>query len=151
MTTIIKDKATIEMTETEMKALVRNALMVAGREMGETGDHWPVIKKTIADLMGDWERLRIEREVHAEMKRHLYEQLAAMEQILLTCPKEEQKIIAPRLAELREVYNAFFSNVEKEELYLEDDIELYLEEAEKPLHIRRAEAIIETLEEEQDA
>ncbi len=150
MTTSKEQKMAFELTETEMQTLVRNALMVAGQEMGEKGDHWPVIKQTITDVMRDWEALRIEREVHAEMKRHLYQQLAAMEQILLTCPKEEQKDIAPRLAELREIYDAFFTDVEREELYLEEDYELYLDEAEKPLHIRRAETIIETLEEEKE-
>lgn len=151
MTTHTKqEEAVFDLTETQMQSLVRNALMVAGQEMGEKGDHWPVIKQTVTDVMRDWENLRIEREVHAEMKRHLYQQLAAMEQILLTCPKEEQKTVAPRLAELREIYDAFFTDVEREELYLADDVELYLAEAEKPLHIRRAEAIIQTLEDEDE-
>lgn len=145
---------TFELTEADMQRLVRNALLVAGQELGESGDHWPVIKQTIADLMQDWEQLRIEREVHAEMKRHLYEQLAAMEQVMLTCTKEEQKDIAPRLSNLRQVYDAFFTDVEKEELYLADDTELYLddgeEEEDRPLHIRRAEAIVDTLEEKEN-
>jgi len=146
-----QEETTFELTETQMQNLVRNALMVAGQEMGEKGDHWPVIKQTITDVMMDWENLRIEREVHAEMKRHLYQQLAAMEQILLTCSADEQKTVAPRLAELREIYDAFFTDVEKEELYLADidEEDLYGEEG-KPLHLRRAEAIIQTLEEDDE-
>lgn len=147
MTTTTQQTTTFTMTESEMQTLVRNALMVAGQEMGETGDHWPVIKQTITDVMRDWEQLRIEREVHAEMKRHLYQQLAAMDQVLLTCPAEEQKELAPRLAELRDVYDAFFTSVENEDVILNDN-ELYLADIEKPRHVRRAEAIIETLQED---
>ncbi len=146
MTAKQPQETVFEMTETQMQALARNALMVAGQEMGAEGDHWPVIKQTITDVMRDWEQLRIEREVHEEMKRHLYEKLAAMEQILLTRPKKEQDSITPLLRELREVYDAFFTDVEKEELYLADDVELYLDDSEKPLHLRRAEEIIKTLE-----
>jgi len=148
MTTTKTQTTTFQMTESQMKDLVRNALLVAGQEMGETGDHWPVIKKTIKDVMLDWEQLRIEREVHAEMRSHLYQQLAAMEQVLLTCTSEDQKLYSPKLAQLREVYDAFFTRVENEEVVLDD--ELYLADIEKPIHIRRAEAIIETLEEETD-
>lgn len=138
------ETTTIEMTEDDMKTLVRNALMVAGQEMGETGDHWPVIKNTIKDVMRDWEELEVERAVHAEMKRHLYEQLHAMEEVLKTCTPDVKADVAPRLMELREVYDAFFSDVHQETIYLADDED----EEDKPLHIRRAEAIIETLEEE---
>lgn len=150
MTAMQTQETVLEMTEAQMQTIVRNALMVAGQEMGAEGDHWPVIKQTITDIARDWEQLRIERAVHAEMKKHLYQELAAMEQILLTCPAEEQKAMTPRLRELREVYDAFFTDVEKEELYLADDVELYLDDAEKPLHVRRAEAIIKTLEESDD-
>lgn len=151
MATETKETVEMKLTETQMQNLVRNALMVAGLEMGEDGDHWPVIKQTIRDVAQDWENLRIEREVHAEMKKHLYQQLAAMEQVLLSCSKKEREQAAPRLAELREIYDAFFSDVEKEELYLADDTELFLDEADKPLHLRRAEAILESLEEDDHA
>lgn len=148
MTATKTETVTMKMTETEMKNLVRNALMVAGQEMGAEGDHWPVVKETIRDVLRDWEALRVERNVHAEMKSNLYQELAAMDQILLTCTEEEQKAIAPYLAQLRELCDAFFADTGKEELYLADDNELYLDDADKPLHIRRAEAIIETLRED---
>ena len=41
-----------------MVSLVRNALLVAGHEMGANGDHWPVIKSTIHSIMKDWEDLK---------------------------------------------------------------------------------------------
>jgi len=146
--TSINSKEKIHMTESDMKNLVRNALMVAGHEMGEAGDHWPVIKNTIKDVMRDWEQLEIERTVHAEMKRHLYEQLVVMQEILESCKLEVKADVAPRLAELRDVYDAFFEDVKEDVLYLADvEEELYLAEEETPLHIQRAEAIIDTLEE----
>ena len=139
----------IKMSETDMKKLVRNALMIAGQEMGETGEHWPVIKSTIKDVMHDWEQLEIERNVHAEMKTHLYKQLTVMKKILKTCKPEVHANVAPRLAELESVYDAFFEDVKEDVIYLADeDDELYLSQEDTPLHIRRADAIIDTLEEE---
>ncbi len=58
-------------TETQMVGLVRNALLVAGQEMGADGDHWPVINSTIHSIAKDWENLQIERNVHTELKTHL--------------------------------------------------------------------------------
>jgi len=136
---------TIEMTENDMKKLVRNALMVAGQEMGESGDHWPVIKNTITDIMHDWEMLDAERAFQDEMKEHLYGQLHAMEEVLSTCETETQKEVAPRLRELREIYDAHFTKPTHETIDLTGD-----EEAEKPLHIKRAEAILSTLEEDDE-
>jgi len=43
------------MPEEQMVHLMRNALLVAGHEMGADGDHWPVVKATIHSLMKDWE------------------------------------------------------------------------------------------------
>ncbi|MDX9689291.1 MAG: hypothetical protein EOM37_00065 [Proteobacteria bacterium] len=139
--------AVYEMTEDQIKTLVRNSLLVAGRELGENGDHWPVIKNTITGIMLDWEKLAHEREVQAEMKKHLYDQLHEMERILETAPEEEKVIAAPALAELREIYDAYFSQVDREEIAMTDE-ELEAEGYEKPMHIRRAEAIIEEMMEE---
>lgn len=156
MTTNIENKVTYEtytMTEAQMKKLARNALMVAGHEMGEKGDHWPVIKNTITDIMMDWEKLETERNVQAEMKIHLYAQLEEMEGKLKDCTEEERKAAAPLLSELREIYEAFFTQAAVEELYLtdsEDDNELFLEQMEKPAHVKRAEAILDTLMEDDD-
>lgn len=130
----------ITLSEDAMKKLVRNALMVAGQEMGKTGDHWPVVKRTIEDIMRDWEQLEIERAVHAEMKKHLYEQLRAMEDIVDTCRPEIREQATSRLGELREIYDAFFEDVR-------DTFPEEVDEENLPLHVRRAHAIIDTLEE----
>jgi len=139
------ENITVEMSENDMKTLVRNALMVAGQEMGETGDHWPVIKNTITDIMHDWEMLEAERAFQDEMKAHLYGQLKAMEEVLATCSAETQAEVAPRLAELREIYDAHFERPAHETIDLTGD-----EDADKPVHIKRAEAILRTLEEDDE-
>jgi hypothetical protein len=130
----------LKLTEAQMVQLTRNALLVAGQEMGETGDHWPVIKSTIHSIMKDWEQLQIERNVHAELKIQLYEQLREMERILPTCTADVQADAAPKLKELREVYDAYFTDIDEDKLILDD--------AEVPQHVKRAKAIIETLEAE---
>ena len=38
--------------------------------MGD-GDQWPVVKDTVYRVMKDWEDLKVERAVHAEMKIHI--------------------------------------------------------------------------------
>jgi hypothetical protein len=130
---------TAKMTEEQMVGLVRNALLVAGLEMGgPEGDHWPVIKDTIHNVMKDWEDLKTERNVHAEMRVHLYAQLEKMEAILTTCPDDVKADAAPKLKQLRELYDAHFTEIDKNDIYLSDE--------ETPAHVKRAEAIIKTLE-----
>ncbi len=102
-----------------------------------------MIKATIRDLMKDWEELQTERAVQSEMKRHLYAQLETMEGILPTCSPDVQAEVGPQLAELREVYDAYFTEAD-------DDNELILVDIEPPMHVKRAEAIIETLEAEDE-
>lgn len=136
------------LSEAQMKKLARNALLTAGHEMGEEGDHWPVIKNTITDIMMDWEKLETERNVHAEMKAHLYTQLKEMEAKLDECTVEERAAATPLLKDLREIYDAFFTEAKTEELYLSNKDDLVFEEMEKPAHIKRAEAILETLMED---
>jgi hypothetical protein len=130
-----------EISDEQMMELVRNALIIAGMEMGPNGDHWPVIKSTIKSVMKDWEDLKIERAVHAEMKHHLYEHLEKMESILPTCEPNVQADVAPKLKELREVYDAYFTDIDENAL-------LDLDDTEVPMHVKRAEAIFDTLENE---
>lgn len=129
-----------DLSEAQMIQLVRNALIVAGDEMGPNGDHWPVIKSTIRDIMKDWEDLQIERAVHAEMKKHLYTQLDEMERILPTCTADVITDVGPKLKELREIYDAYFTAIDEDGLYLED--------IKMPPHVKRAEAILNSLENE---
>lgn len=125
-------------TDEQLVHYVRNALLVAGQEMGKDGDQWPVINDTVERIMHDWDKVQTERAVHAEMKKHLYEQLDAMDRILPSCTPEEQAFAAPRLKQLREIYDAYFTNVDERVLYIED--------TNVPMYIKRAEAIMDTLE-----
>ncbi len=130
----------LALSDEQMVRLTCNALYVAGLEMGAEGDHWPVIKDTIRHVMDDWEKLKIERAVFEELKTHLYANLEKMEAILPTCTPEEQIEAGPKIKRLREIYDAYFTNVDKNMLYLD--------EADVPAYVKRAEAIIDTLEKE---
>jgi hypothetical protein len=127
-----------EMTEAQMVGLVRNALVVAGHEMGEDGDHWPVINATVDSIMNDWEEAKIQRDVDAELKTHLYRQLEIMENDLPNCDAELRAELAPRLKDLRELYDSYFSP-------LDAAAAEPIREDEMPAYIKRAETIIATL------
>jgi len=129
---------TREMTEAQMVGLVRNALLVAGEEMGENGEHWPIVNATIHSIAKDWEESKIQKEVDAEMKVHLYEQLEIMEKHLPECRKETQIEFAPKLKRLREIYDSYF-------LPLDNTAIAPIRDEEIPLYVKRAEAIIATL------
>ena len=128
-----------ELKEGQMIQLVRNALLVAGQEMGE-GDHMPVIKSTIHQIMKDWEAVKIERNVDEQLKIHLYKQLEYMERDLGACTVEEQIATKPKLKELREIYDAYFVEPYTANSGVSDD--------EMPIYIKQAKAIIQTLEED---
>ena len=148
MTTQIE---TMTLSETEMKNLVRNALIIAGKEMGEDGDHWPVIKNTIKDVMRDWEDLEIERAVHAELKIHMKDLIHEMQEAALKCEPDLREKALPFIQQMKEHYDAFFSDVENDVVFLTDDEEeeIYFASNEDiPIHLRRADRIIDTLFEE---
>jgi hypothetical protein len=125
------------LNEEQMVHVVRNALLVAGQEMGN-GDQWPVIKDTIHKIMKDWEDLKIERNVDAELKVHLYAQIAEMEAGLPECSHEMQLRLAPKVKELRDVCDAYFSDVDRNAVMYDD--------SKTPAHIKRMKTIIATLE-----
>lgn len=127
-----------EMTEAQMVGLVRNALLVAGYEMGQTGDHWPVINDTILNIAKDWEEWRTQKDVKAEMRVYLYEQLEIMEKGLMNCSQPLQVELTPVLRELRELYDAYLSP-------LDEGVTSPIHEDEVPFYVKRAEAILETL------
>jgi predicted exporter len=128
------------LSEGQAVNLVRNALLVAGHEMGEDGDHWPVIKSTIHQMMQDYEQLKIERNVDDELKVHLGEQLAIMESRVKECPVEIRAQQMRLLREMREVYEAYFASIDEDQIVvMEDDV---------PDYIKQAEEIILTLEED---
>ncbi len=126
------------MCEERMVFLVRNALLVAEQEMGG-GDEWPVVKDTVYKIMKDWEDLKTERNVDAELKIHLYEQIRKMEAGLDECSPEARKIVEPKIREWREICDAYFCEVDRNAVVYD--------EASAPIHIKRMNAILDTLEE----
>jgi hypothetical protein len=128
---------TTNMTEEQAVHLVRNALLVAGSEMGAEGDHWPVIKSTIHQLMRDQENLRIERNVEAELKQHFKDIIDDIEKSARLCPDDARQEAEKIVHDLRELYTARFAPV--------DPTMIVVCDADLPIHIQRAEAIISTL------
>ncbi|MER2519422.1 MAG: hypothetical protein ABTQ34_01900 [Bdellovibrionales bacterium] len=125
--------------EARMLNLMRNALIVAGHEMGETGDHWPIIKATIYQIANDYEQVKISRNVDEEMKIHLYHELGEMERHLPECADDLRPKVAAELEKLREIFDAYFAPYDESKIPINED--------ELPPHILRAREIISTLEE----
>ena len=128
------------MTEGQAVNLVRNALLAAGHEMGEDGDHWPVIKATIQSIMKDYEDWQIEQNVFAEVKKHYRAMIAELENLSKNCPAESKSKVEELVANLLDLHHACFSPVDRKHLYVAR--EHYVP------HVKRAKAIIDTLEED---
>ncbi len=95
--------------------LTRNALLVAGLEMGKEGDHWPVIKANIHALMRDYEKLKIERAVQEQLKEHLDQIIGEYEALLERSDDEFRNAMAPHVQGMREIYDAMFAPTGKTE------------------------------------
>ncbi len=130
--------ATKQMTDAQKVRLVRNSLLVAGHEMGAEGDHWPVIKSTIQNIEKDWEDLQTERSVHAEMRTHIGKALADLEKALPLCPADLRPEMDRMMEEVWEIYEAQFSRI--------DESSITVSPEKMPAYIKRAKAIIKTLE-----
>ncbi|MBV8060734.1 MAG: hypothetical protein JO126_05165 [Alphaproteobacteria bacterium] len=139
-----EDMTAEETREQRLVERVRNALLVAGQELGAEGDHWPAIKSTIQQLARDYEDVKIERNVDAELQLHLAEQINLIEKAIAGLPDEAKVEINKDIKELREIYDAYFSPVPQ------NVIEEVAADEEAPLHVRRAAAILSTLEEPND-
>lgn len=93
----------------KMVHLARNAMLVAGMEMGKEGDHWPVIKANIHTLMGDYEKLKIEQAVQEQLREHVGKILGEMEQALTQCSAATKAKAEPHVRKMRELYDATFA------------------------------------------
>ena len=127
-----------KVNEEMMVHIVRNALLVAGREMGDDGDQNPVVKSTIHALMRDWENLKTERNVFAEVRTQCDLVLAELERMRETADTAFRAEIDKALTDLRDLYQAAFSDVALEDVYVDPNV--------IPLHIKRADQILKTLE-----
>lgn len=91
--------------------LARNALLVAGIEMGKEGDHWPVIKANIHALMKDYENLKIELAVQEQMREHLGQKIKEFEALLARSDETFRTAMSPHVNKMREIYEAMFEPV----------------------------------------
>lgn len=126
--------------EERMVFTIRNALLVAGQEMGN-GDEWPVVKDTIYKIMQDWENLKVERAVNDELQKHYASIIDNLVNNLHLCPEDLRPKAEEMIKELRELYHARFDPVSKMEIS-NDDL---------PMHTKRMLAIVKTLEDDDDS
>ncbi len=139
----MSDAKKIPLTEEEAVRYLRNALLVAGEEMGPDGDHWPVIKDTVYKIVKDWEDLKQERAVEAEAKKYIYHDLAQMDALAEKTEDPEAKAkVQAILKELRENLDASFETPAENREAVDDH--------EMPPHLQRAAAIIATLAQDEE-
>lgn len=133
-----------------MVHLARNAMLVAGMEMGKDGDHWPVIKANIHALMRDYEQLKIERAVQEQLREHVGKIIGEYEQAMTTCSEALRIKAEPHVRQLREIYDAMFSPMSDEAR--RQSYEKMLEEDESGFYAtsKSSAAIIRSLTEEAD-
>lgn len=130
---------TRELNEMQRVGLLRNALLVAGSEMGDNGDHWPVVNDCIHKIARDWEEHRLQRDADTEMKKQVYIQLSLMDDDI-TAERDPaiRAELKAKLLELHDLFDAYFCA-------LDDKAAMPLNQDDIPDYIRRAEAIVETL------
>lgn len=95
--------------------MARNALLEAGHEIGEDGDHWKIIKDTMAGLARAYEALKIEEEITDQLRVHMKDALDSYSNLLESFASELEPDVLAELrkfvAELRDVYNARFDDM----------------------------------------
>lgn len=109
------------MIDEKLVHLARNAMIVAGMEMGKEGDHWPVIKANIHAMMRDYEQLKIETAVYEELREHLGSVVKEYERILTVCRPATREKAEPLVQELREIYEAAFAPINMNSLHYVPD------------------------------
>ena len=127
-----------EMTEAQMVGLVRNALLVAGYEMGQTGDHWPVINDVVHKIAAEWQESEIQRNVDEVLKEQLKQQIEILENELPKCAAGVRAALQPKLNDFKEAYDAYF-------MPLDEKIVAPVSSDDMPDYIKRAEVIISSL------
>ena len=125
------------MTEDQMVHIVRNALIVAGQEMGQDGDHWPVINATIHDIMEDIEETKAKRAALIQVKKYYEDMIRELVSIRNKKNENDKAEMEAVISEIRALYRACFDEV--------DLANVYLSETDLPQHFKRADIIISTL------
>lgn len=130
--------------------LARNALLVAGHEMGGDGDHWPVIKAAVHGLARAYEAMKIEEEVTNQLRIHMRAALDEYEQLLAThagdLDPDQREELQRFVGDMRDIYSARFDEPANDNPI--DELMQLATGTEGMLPFERAAAIIRTLDEE---
>lgn len=132
-----------QLNDDQMANLARNALIVAGLEMGNEGDHWPVINATIHSLMQDLENLKIERNVADSVRVHFRQMISELKTMRTEAPQNLKHHFDKAICDLEDIYDSAFTEPDPSQLVIDPES--------LPPHIHRAHAIISTLEAEDES
>jgi hypothetical protein len=106
--------------------------------MRPDGDHWPVIKATATSIMKDYEDWKIEHNVLDEVKTHFQSMIRELQALRDESPAKVRKEIDGTIISMLELYNASFSPVHEHDMYIDEN--------NMPLHMKRAKNIVKLLE-----
>lgn len=120
-----------------MLQIVRNALLVAGHEMGE-GDHTPLVNATIHNLTRDYEDYKNKRAAFDELRKYYAHVISELQRIRPECDEKMGAAIDETLPEIIEVYEASFAPVDAGNVYVDPNL--------VNLNAKRADRILRTLE-----
>ena len=138
-------------TDAALLNMARNALLVAGHEMGSEGDHWPVIKAAVHGLARAYETMKLEEEVASQLRQHMQHALDEYEQIVADhgddLTPEQKRELEKFIGDMRDIYSARFE-VPANDDGLADLIRM-AHGTPGMIPFQRAAAIIRTLNEEQ--
>lgn len=130
--------------------LARNALLVAGHEMGDGGDHWPVIKAAVHGLARAYDAMKIEEEVTAQLRVHMRAALDEYEGLLASYSSDldpsQRAELEKFVADMRDIYSARFDAPANDNPM--EELMRLATGTDGMLPFERAAAIIRTLDEE---
>lgn len=92
--------------------MARNALLVAGHEMGSEGDHWPVIKAAVHGLARAYDAMKVEEEVANQLRTHMKAALDEYQALVesygddLTAVQKDE--LEKFIDDMRDIYSARF-------------------------------------------
>ena len=129
-------------TEEQAVNLVRNALLVAGHEMGKDGDHWPVIKATAFSIMKDYEDWSRSNKMCLRKSNSIISDLIVeMQGICNECARIKKTAKYNPPLRIASKFTALVSRRSTKIVFM-------LISKTLPAHMKRAETIIETLEDD---
>src|SRR4051812_33616860 len=94
--------------------MARNALLVAGHEMGSEGDHWPVIKAAVHGLARAYDAMKVEEEVANQLRTHMKNALDEYQSLVesygddLTVIQKDE--LEKFIDDMRDIYSARFDS-----------------------------------------